>query len=139
MTGKITVETHVDVAASEAWHAFTAAEAITGWNFASPDWQCPSAKVDLRPGGRHFARMEAKDGSIGFDYEGVYEAVDLERRLVLRLTDGRQVTTTFQPSGGGTLVRTVFDADPAAPTGMQKAGWQAILDNYADFVLRGAE
>lgn len=134
MTTKITVETLVSVSPGEAWRVYTSPDAITQWNFASPEWHCPRAVVDLRVGGRHCARMEAKDGSMGFDYEGAYEAVDAERSLILRLDDGRLVHTTFDPEADSTRVRTVFDADPGAPTDMQRDGWQAILDNYADFV-----
>ncbi|XWN33617.1 MAG: SRPBCC domain-containing protein [Devosia sp.] len=138
MTETITVETVVRVPASKAWRAYTEPEAITEWNFASPDWHCPSSDVDLRPGGRHLARMEARDGSMGFDYEGVYEEIEPERSFILRLEDGRRVYTAFEPHEGGTLVRTVFDPDPAAPADMQRAGWQAILDNYSEFVERSA-
>ena len=104
------------------------------WNFASPEWHCPSAEVDLRVGGRHCARMEAKDGSMGFDYEGSYEVVLSEREIVLLLDDGRRAHTTFEAEVGGTRIETVFDADTAAPAEMQREGWQAILDNYAALV-----
>ena len=136
MNAQITVETVVPVAPTEAWQAYTAPDAITEWNFASPDWHCPSADVDLRAGGQHCARMEAKDGSMGFDYEGVYEMVEPKRGCVLALTDGRRVRTTFNPEADGTRVRIVFDADPTAPTEMQREGWQAILDNYAAYLQR---
>ena len=136
MTTKISVETTVPVSPAEAWAAHTSADAITQWNFASPEWHCPSADVDLRVGGRHRARMEAKDGSMGFDYEGTYNEVTPERSLILVLDDGRRVQTTFEPREDGTRVETVFDADSSAPAEMQQQGWQAILDNYARFVTR---
>lgn len=132
MTVPITVETTVNAPPADVWRAYGSPEAITQWNFASPAWHCPSAQVDLRPGGRHLARMEARDGSMGFDYEGVYETVEPKRTLGLRLTDGRLVKTTFESTGGGTVVRTGVDPDEAAPADMQRAGWQAILDNYAE-------
>lgn len=136
MTDQITVETVVAVPPERAWCAYTDPDAITQWNFASPDWCCPSAKVDLREGGRHVARMEAKDGSMGFDFEGTYEEVDAPSALTLRLDDGRLSRTTFDADAGGTRVRTVFDAEATHSADMQKDGWQAILDSYATYVAQ---
>lgn len=129
----LTVEAVVAAPPAEAWHAFTAPEAIMRWNQASPDWHCPAAEVDLRVGGRHVARMEARDGSFGFDFGGTYEAVDPPRALTLRLDDGRRARTTFAAEGAGTRVRTVFDPEDTHPPEMQRAGWQAILDSYAAY------
>ena len=134
MTDTITVETRVPASPRSAWSAYTAPEAITCWNQATPEWHCPSAEVDLREGGRHSARMEARDGSMGFDLAGTYEEVDAPRALTLRLDDGRRARTTFEAEGGGTRVRTVFDPEGAHPVEMQRDGWQAILDSYAAFV-----
>jgi uncharacterized protein YndB with AHSA1/START domain len=134
MTEPIVVETHVPVPPEAAWHAFTDPAAITRWNFATPEWCCPHAEVDLRPGGRHVARMEARDGSMGFDFEGSYEEVDAPRRLVLKLDDGRLSRTMFEPDGRGTRVRTQFDPETSHPVEMQRDGWQAILDNYSAYV-----
>lgn len=134
MTEAIRIETLVPVAPDAAWTAFTTPQAIMQWNHASPDWHCPSASVDLRVGGRHGARMEARDGSFGFDFAGTYEEVDAPAALTLRLDDGRSARTTFLPEGAGTRVATVFDPEGSNPPEMQRAGWQAILDNYAAFV-----
>ena len=131
MTEPITVEIRVPGSLEAAWHAFTDPEAITQWNFASPEWCCPSAEVDLRPGGRHKARMEARDGSMGFDFEGTYELVDPPTALVLKLDDGRLSRTTFEAEGSSIRVRTIFDPDASHPIDMQQEGWQAILENYA--------
>ncbi|QBF32638.1 SRPBCC domain-containing protein [Thalassococcus sp. S3] len=136
MTNKITIETHVVVSPEVAWDAFTSPASITQWNFASPEWCCPSAEVDLRKGGKYTARMEARDGSMGFDFSGTYDLVDPPSALILRLDDGRLAHTTFEPDMGGTRVRTVFDPDSAHPAEMQKEGWQAILDTYAAFLAR---
>lgn len=136
MTDQITVETRVAVPPERAWASYTDPDAITQWNFASADWCCPSAKVDLREGARHVARMEAKDGSMGFDFEGTYEEVDAPSVLTLRLDDGRLSRTTFEADGAGTRVRTVFDSDPTHSAKMQRDGWQAILDNYATYVTQ---
>lgn len=136
MTNPITVETHVPAPPARAFAAYTDPEAITRWNFASPEWCCPSAEVDLREGGRHVARMEAKDGSMGFDFAGTYEEVAEPAALSLRLDDGRLSRTTFTADGDGTRVRTVFDADGAHPADMQRDGWQAILQSYATYVAQ---
>lgn len=91
---------------------------------------CPSARIDLTVGGTHKARMEAKDGSFGFDFEGTYAEVDAPRSLTLVLRGGRKSRTTFRPSASGTLVETTFDAEAENPVEMQRDGWQAILNNY---------
>lgn len=132
----ITITALVPVAPAAAWAAFTAPDAIMQWNQATPDWHCPWATVDLRVGGRHVARMEARDGSFGFDYEGTYEEVDAPQAVTLRLDDGRRARTTFAPEGAGTRVTTVFDPEATNPAEMQRAGWQAILDSYAAHVAR---
>lgn len=132
----ITVETIVGVLPADAWRAFTEPQAITQWNQASPDWHCPSAEVDLRVGGTHRARMEARDGSFGFDFTGTYEEVDVPHALTLRLDDGRRARTTFAPAARGALVTTVFDPERTNPVEMQREGWQAILDSYAAYVAR---
>ena len=134
MGDTITVETNVPVPQKAAWDAYVTPDAITQWNFASPDWHCPSAEVDLREGGRHFARMEAKDGSMGFDLVGTYEAVDAPNALTLRLDNGRLSRTSFEAEGDGTRVRTVFDPEGTNPRVVQRDGWQAILDNYSAYV-----
>lgn len=134
MTDQITIEAHVPAPPDVAWRAFTSPDAITAWNFASPDWCCPSALVDLREGGAHCARMEARDGSMGFDFAGTYEEVQPENALTLRLDDGRRARTTFEPEADGTRVRTVFDPETQHSSEMQRDGWQAILDNYAEYV-----
>ena len=131
---QITVETVVQAAPDEAWAAYTSPDAIVQWNQATPDWCCPSAEVDLREGGRHNARMEARDGSMGFDLAGIYEEVDAPRALTLRLEDGRRSRTVFEPDGSGTRVTTTFDPEASNPVEMQRGGWQAILDSYRGYV-----
>jgi uncharacterized protein YndB with AHSA1/START domain len=131
---RITIETVVAAPVERAWAAFTTPADIMRWNFASPDWCCPAAEVDLRVGGIHKARMEARDGSFGFDFEGTYEEVEPGRALTLLLGDGRRARTTFAPSGEGTRVTTIFDAETQHSIEMQREGWQAILDNFASHV-----
>lgn len=132
-TTKITVQATVDADVKTAWNAYTDPQHITQWNFASDDWCCPSASNDLRPGGKYTARMEAKDGSFGFDFGAVYDEVNEHRDLSYTIGDGRKVTTTFEDTDGKTLVTTIFDPEQVNPIEMQQGGWQAILDNYARY------
>lgn len=127
---KIKVETIVPAPVEQVWNAFTTPTDIVHWNFASDDWHCPSAEVDLRVGGVHKARMEAKDGSFGFEFEGVYEEVTQHSAITLAMCDGRKARTTFEPVGSSTRVATEFDAETENSIEMQRDGWQAILDNF---------
>ena len=130
---QVTIAATIAATPCTTWRAWTDPAHITRWNFASPDWHCPRAEVDLRPGGRYLARMEAKDGSFGFDLEAVFDIVEPERRIAFTLSDGRRAVTTFEAIGGGTRVTTTFDAETENPVEMQRAGWQAILDNFARY------
>ncbi|WP_156255950.1 SRPBCC domain-containing protein [Sandarakinorhabdus oryzae] len=127
---QLSVSVFVPLAPERAWALYTDPAAITRWNFASDDWHCPSAQVDLVVGGQHSARMEAKDGSFGFDFGGVYSEVDPPHALTLVLGDGRRSRTTFVADAAGTRVETRFDAESQNPPELQRQGWQAILDNY---------
>lgn len=127
---KITIDTLVAAPVDTVWTRYTDPEHITQWNFANDDWCCPTASNDLRPGGRYIARMEARDGSMGFDFGGTYESVTPKESLAYTLDDGRLVQTSFMPEGTGTRVTTTFDAEGTNSEEMQRAGWQAILDNF---------
>ncbi|SHJ10579.1 SRPBCC family protein [Wenxinia saemankumensis] len=131
MTDPIAIETMVSKTPAEAWDSYTAPDHITRWNFADPSWCCPSASNDLRVGGEFRSRMEARDGSMGFDFVGTYEEVTPAESLAYRLEDGRRVRTTFAPVEGGTRVTTTFDPEAGNPVEMQRGGWQSILDSYA--------
>ncbi len=127
----ITVSTVVDAPVARAWEAFTHPEHITQWNFAAPEWCCPSAENDLRVGGEFSSRMEAKDGSFGFDFAGVYTDVQPLESFSYALGDERRVTVSFEAiSSDLTKVTEVFDPETVNPEEMQRGGWQAILDNY---------
>jgi uncharacterized protein YndB with AHSA1/START domain len=130
---KITVETIVNAPLAKVWHAYTNPEDVKQWNFASSDWHCPSASGDLREGGKFSSRMEAKDGSMGFDFEGTYtKIVPLER---IEYTFGDRVATVeFTPASSGVRVRVSFDAETTFSAEQQRDGWQAILDNFAKHV-----
>ncbi|KHD87851.1 MAG: activator of HSP90 ATPase [Bdellovibrio sp. ArHS] len=130
---KIKIEATVRGDRSQVWEAWTKPEHITKWNFATDSWCCPWAENDLRVGGKYSARMEAKDGSFGFDFEGVYQEVTPYSRLVFVMPDGRSVATEFADEGGQTRITTVFDAETQNSEEMQKNGWQAILNNFKGY------
>ena len=130
MSEKARVEAIIDRKRDEVWDLWNAPEHITQWNFASDDWCCPRAENDLRVGGRLCSRMEAKDGSFGFDFEAIYDEVLSESRLAYTMTDGRQAETRFEDLGDSTRVTTIFDAESSNPVDRQQAGWQAILNNF---------
>ncbi len=126
----ITVTTTVSVPTAKAWQVFTVPEYIEQWNFASADWQCPRAENPLEVGKRFNFRMEASDGSVGFDFEGTYTEIVTEKLIAYVLDDGRKVKVEFASVEGGTRVTETFDPETLNPLEMQRAGWQAILDNY---------
>lgn len=130
---KITIETTISNDLQNVWTYWTAPEHITNWNFASDDWHCPSAENDLRVGGKYSARMEAKDGSFGFDFEAIYDEVIDQKRITYTIADGRQAITDFENLGGKTKVTTTFDAESENPVEMQRDGWQAILNNFKKY------
>ena len=130
---QIVVETKVRASAAEAWDAYTSPDRIQKWNFASDDWHCPTATVDLREGGRFTSRMEAKDGSVGFDFAGTYTTLSPNNRIEYEF-GARQATVSFTPQGDHTHVRVAFDPDTEHSIDQQRSGWQAILDNFAKHV-----
>lgn len=134
---KITVETAVKAPLQRVWEAWNDPEEIKRWNAASQDWHTPSSSVDLREGGKFCARMEAKDGSMGFDFEGTYTRIVPRRLIEYRIGDGREVRIEFREEPGRVLVRESFDAETENPPEMQRRGWQAILDNFARHVEGG--
>ena len=134
MSEQIVIESLVNRPRQLVWACYNQPEHIVKWNFASDDWRCPSAEVDLCVGGRLHTRMEAKDGSFGFDFEAIYDEVLDGVLVAYTLSDGRQVQTTFEDRGAGTQVTTRFAAESENPVDMQRAGWQAILDNFARYV-----
>lgn len=133
---KVTVQALVNAPVKKVWAAFTSPTAMTQWNFASDDWFCPSAKSDLRVGGTLNSRMEAKDGSFGFDFEAIYDDVVDLKKITYTMPDGRQSTTTFTSKGEKTEVITVFDAETVNSVELQQQGWQAILNNFKAYAER---
>ena len=130
----ITVETTVKAPIEKAWQFWTTPEHVTKWNSASDEWHSPSAENDLREGGKFVYRMEAKDGSFGFDFGGVYDKVKENELIEYTLGDGRRVVIKFEPQGNDTKVIETFDAEATHSIEMQQAGWQAIMDNYKKHV-----
>lgn len=130
---KITVGTTVALIPEKVWDFWTKPEHITGWNFASPDWHCPRAENDLRVGGKMNSRMEAKDGSMGFDFVAVYDEVVPMKKIAYTMEDGRRAITVFSKEGSGTQISTTFDAEGTHPLEMQKNGWQAIMENFKNY------
>lgn len=135
---KITVEAVISAETKKVWDYWTQPEHITKWNFASEDWHCPKAANDLRVGGKYSARMEAKDGSFGFDFEAVYDEVTDQEKITYTMEDGRQATTDFENLDSTTKVTTTFDAESENELAMQRAGWQAILDNFKKYTESNA-
>ena|SRR5688572_5486795 len=127
---RITVETTVKAPVEKVWEYFSGPQHITKWNNASEDWHSPSAKNDLRPGGKFVTRMEARDGSMGFDFEGTYDQVKTNELIEYTMGDGRKVFVNFTNNGNETKVVETFDAENTHSIEMQKTGWQAILDNF---------
>ena len=130
----ITIETTVNAPIDRVWAAWSDPRAIEQWNAASPDWHTPRARVDLREGGSFSSRMEAKDGSTGFDFEGTYTRIAPQRLIEYVMSDGRAVRVEFIDGADGVTVRERFDAEDAHSAGQQRQGWQAILDNFARHV-----
>ena len=130
----ITIESLVGAPIEKVWLCWTEPVHITRWNFASDDWCCPTAENDLTPGGRYRARMEAKDGSFGFDFEAIYDEVSDLETLAYTMTDGRKVKTVFEAQKGSTKVTTTFDAEQDNSADMQRQGWQSILNSFKGYV-----
>ncbi|EMJ88815.1 SRPBCC family protein [Leptospira meyeri] len=131
---QITIQSTIHADSKKVWDNYTKPEHIVHWNFASDDWQCPWAKNDLRVGGKYSARMEAKDGSFGFEFEATYDKVIDQKLISYTMEDGRRATVAFETLENKTQVTIIFDAENQNPIEMQKGGWQAILDNFKKYV-----
>jgi uncharacterized protein YndB with AHSA1/START domain len=130
----ITIQTRVRALIEKVWSHYTQPQHITKWNAASPDWHTPRATNDLRPGGSFSCRMEAKDGSAGFDFAGVYDEVKPNELIRYTMEDGRKVSVTFVQDGDAVRVVTTFDPESENPPEMQRGGWQSILDSFKSYV-----
>jgi uncharacterized protein YndB with AHSA1/START domain len=131
---KISIETLVKSNIGKVWSAWTTPADINQWNAASDDWHNPRSQNDLRVGGKFSYRMEAKDGRMGFDFEGTYTKVVPEKLIEYVLGDNRAVSATFEPVNGGIKVVETFEAEDANSAEMQRQGWQCILNRFASYV-----
>jgi len=132
-TTAITVQTIVNAPIEKVWKFWTEPGHIIHWNNASDDWHTSRAENDLRVGGKFSARMEAKDGSFGFDFSGDYTNVVEHKTIEYTMGDGRKVKIDFSSEGNATKVVETFDAENTHPVEMQRSGWQAILDNFKKY------
>jgi uncharacterized protein YndB with AHSA1/START domain len=130
----ITVATRINAPVDKVWEYWTNPVHIMHWNNASDDWHTTRAENDLRFGGRFLSRMEARDGSSGFNFSGVYREVEKNKHIEYTMDDGRRVMVTFQPEGNYTNVRESFETEQTHPVEMQQEGWQSILDNFKNHV-----
>lgn len=126
----ITVETTVNAPVEKVWKSWNTPADIMEWNNASDDWHTPKVEIDLRVGGQFLARMEAKDGSFGFDFVGTYEHIIPNKKIVYVIADGRKVDITFEGLGSDTKVTETFEIEDENSMELQRTGWQAILDNF---------
>jgi uncharacterized protein YndB with AHSA1/START domain len=131
---KVTVETTINAPIEKTWSYFTEPKHIEAWNHASDDWHTTHAENDLRPGGAFSSRMEAKDGSQGFDFGGIYDEVKALERIAYTIGDGRKVIVVFTPEGEKTRVTETFEAESENSPEMQRGGWQSILDTFKKYV-----
>lgn len=129
---KITIKSTVSVSKHKVWDYYTQPEHITKWNFADPSWHCPSATNDLTVGGRYVARMEARDGSFGFDFDAVYTEINIGENFTYEF-GGRYATVTFIEINEQTEVVITFDPETENSIELQRAGWQSILNNFKNY------
>lgn len=133
----ITITAHIKAPVARVWDAWTTPEDIKQWNAASSDWHTTKSENDLRVGGAFSSRMEAKDGSFGFDFGGIYDEIVTHELIVYTLGDGRKVITHFKSNGDETDVVETFEPEQEHPAEMQRSGWQAILNNFKKYVENG--
>lgn len=129
----ITVETTINAPIAHVWQCWTEPGHITRWCQASPDWHAPYAANDVQAGGKFKTTMAAKDGSMSFDFEGVYDSVTPNSHMAYSMADGRRVQVWFTETDGTTQVKETFDPENQNPVEMQQAGWQAILDSFKNY------
>jgi uncharacterized protein YndB with AHSA1/START domain len=132
-TSAITVEATVNAPIEKVWKEWTMPEHIKQWNQASDDWHTPFAENDLRTGGKFSSRMEAKDGSFGFDFGGTYDLVEPFKSISYTMGDGRKVTVNFEAMGNQTKVKETFEPESQNSPEMQRTGWQAIMDSFKKY------
>lgn len=138
-TTMVNIKSTINAPIAKVWELWNDPRHVTQWNSAHPDWHSPSAANDLRVGGTFSYRMEAKDGSFGFDFGGVYDDVQEHRHISYTMSDGRRVSVNFESEGDNTRIDETFEAETQNPVDMQRSGWQAILDNFKKYVEEKSE
>ncbi|GAC32348.1 SRPBCC domain-containing protein [Paraglaciecola polaris] len=131
---KISIEKIIDAPLNVVWLSWVSPEDIKNWNFATSDWSCPSAQVDLMVGGGFNYRMQAKDGTTGFDFEGEFTEIKPLKSISYKLADNREVTISFTEIEGGTKLIETFDAECENTGEQQRQGWLMILENFKQYV-----
>ncbi|MEQ8245906.1 SRPBCC family protein [Fulvivirga sp.] len=131
---KITIEAEITAPISKVWEYWLEPEHITKWNFASDDWHCPKAEADIKVGGKFSATMAAKDGSMSFDFEGIYTTLESHKKIAYEIADGRTVEIIFEEKGDKVHMSETFEAETTNSIEMQRGGWQTILDNFKAYV-----
>ncbi len=134
---EITIETTVDASIERVWAAWVTPADITQWNFASEDWCCPKANIDLVVGGNFNYRMEAKDGSMGFDFEGTFSSINPPIAIEYALADDRKVKIRFEQTSSGVRVIETYETEDEHSADLQRQGWQCILENFKRHVEHG--
>ena len=129
----ITVETVVNAPIETVWDRWTNPEDIVKWNNASDDWHTTRAENDLKVGGKFVSRMEAKDGSMGFDFSGTYDTIKRNELIEYSADDNRKVKISFSDANGKTKIIEVFEAENENSVAMQESGWQSILNNFKEY------
>lgn len=132
MIKKITVTAAIDADTAKVWEYYTNPKHITGWNFADPSWHCPSAENDMQISGTYKARMEARDGSFGFDFEAIYSEIIPGKEFTYSF-GGRTVNVKLESAANQTVISVTFDPENENPLEMQQAGWQSILNNFKTY------
>lgn len=131
---KITVQTSVNATIEKVWKIWTTPNDILHWNNASEDWHTTKAENDLKVGGKFSYQMEAKDGSFGFDFEGIYDTVKTNELIAYTMADGRKSIITFKQQGKNINISQTFEAETENTIELQKNGWQAIMNNFKKYI-----
>lgn len=131
---QIEIERTVNKDVESVWSFYNQVQHIMKWNFTNNDWCCPKASNDLRVNGKLNSRMEAKDGSFGFDFKATYNKIDELKQLIYNISDGRMINIYFEDLGNTTKVKINFEAENSNSIEMQKGGWEAILNNFKKYV-----
>jgi uncharacterized protein YndB with AHSA1/START domain len=130
----ITVQSNIHAPVQKVWEFFTNPQHVINWNFAMPEWHCPSATNQLEVGGEFHYIMAARDNSMSFDFWGTYQKVEKEKNIEILLGDGRSMLVTFEMTDATTIITEKFEPEKENPVEMQQAGWQMILDNFKRYV-----